>query len=127
MSLRAEHKSPQTIKTYGDGVRRFLTWAEDNDREAVLDRSVVAAFIADLLAGGAQPSTARTRQLALRRFSAWLVEEGEAVEDRLLGVKPPKLDTKDVEPLTDDELRLLLKDSWSAERICCLAAQPRPQ
>ncbi|GAA1262517.1 hypothetical protein GCM10009609_26880 [Pseudonocardia aurantiaca] len=28
MSLRAERKSPATIKVYGDGVRRFLVWCD---------------------------------------------------------------------------------------------------
>jgi integrase/recombinase XerD len=109
LALRAERKSPQTVKSYGDGVRRFLTWAEQNRRSAVLDRSTVAAFVADLLDAGAEPATARARHLSLRRFSAWLVEEGEADEDRLLGSKPPKLDAKVIEPLAEDELRALLK------------------
>jgi integrase/recombinase XerD len=109
LALRAERKSPQTVKSYGDGVRRFLTWATEHDRPAVLDRATVAGFVADLLDAGAEPATARSRHLALRRFSAWLVEEGEADEDRLVGSKPPKLDAKVVEPLTEDQLRLLLK------------------
>ena len=109
LALRAERKSPQTVKSYGDGVRRFLAWAADNDRPAVLDRATVAAFVADLLDGGAEPATARARHLSLRRFSAWLVDEGEADEDRLLGSKPPKLDAKVIEPLTEDELRALIK------------------
>jgi integrase/recombinase XerD len=109
LALRAERKSPQTVKSYGDGVRRFLAWAAERDRPAVLDRATVAAFVADMLDGGAQPTTARARHLSLGRFSAWLVEEGEADEDRLLGSRPPKLDAKVIEPLTDDDLRSLLK------------------
>lgn len=105
LALRAERKSPATIKAYGDGVRRFLMWAEQEGREPALDRPTVAVFVADLLQNGAEPATARARQLALRRFSAWLVEEGEAAEDGLLGSKLPKLDVKVVDPLTDDELR----------------------
>ncbi len=71
LHLRAERKSPETVKSYGDGVRRFLAWADAAGRPAVLDRASVNAFTADLLAGGGQPATARARQLALRRFSAW--------------------------------------------------------
>ncbi|RKS77579.1 site-specific recombinase XerD [Motilibacter peucedani] len=108
LALRAERKSPQTIKAYGDGVRRFLTWCQANDRRAVLDRPTVTAFVAALLEAGAEASTARSRQLALRRFSAWLLEEGESSTDALLGTKPPKLDTKVVEPLTDGQLKALV-------------------
>jgi site-specific recombinase XerD len=62
-----------------------------------------------MLDRGAEPATARSRQLALKRFSAWLAEEDEIAHDELLGVKPPKLDTKVVESLTDAELTRLIK------------------
>jgi integrase len=64
--------------------------------------------VADLLAAGAEASTARVRQLAVRRFSAWLAAEGEIPADPMFGVKPPKVDTKIVEPLTEDELKAML-------------------
>jgi integrase/recombinase XerD len=108
LSLRAERKSPETIKSYGDGVRRFLNWCADRDLKPVLDRKTVAAFVADLLDRGAEPATARARHLAVRRFSGWLVEEGEVDADHLLGSKPPKLDQKVVEPLTEVQLKSLL-------------------
>ena len=65
--------------------------------------------MAGLLDAGAAAATARRRQLAVRRFAAWLTEEGEIDADPFLGVKSPKLDERVVEPLTDDELRALLK------------------
>ena len=106
--LRVERKSPQTVKSYGDGVRRFLVWCADAGRPAVLDRRTVTAWVADLLHTGAEPANARSRQLAVRRFSAWLVEEGETASDALLGIRAPRLDTKVVEPLSEDDLRALL-------------------
>jgi integrase/recombinase XerD len=109
LALRAERKSPRTVKVYGDGVRRFLTWASEHGRTAVLDRPTVSAFVADLLEQGAEPATAHARYRALRRFSAWLDEEGETDQDKLLGSKPPKLDAKVIEPLTADGLRALVK------------------
>jgi integrase/recombinase XerD len=108
LSLRAERKSSQTVKVYGDGVRRFLAWTKDSNRPAVLDKPTVTAFVADLLEKGAEPSTARSRLLALRRFSTWLVEEGEAAGDQLIGTRPPKLDVKVVDPLSDSELKALI-------------------
>jgi integrase/recombinase XerD len=82
----------------------------------VLDRPTVAAFIADLLDEGAEAATARARQLSLRRFSAWLAEEGEIEHDQLLRIKPPKLDAKVVEPLSDDDLRALIKTCSGLDR-----------
>jgi integrase/recombinase XerD len=109
LHLRAERKSPQTVKVYGDGVRGFLRWCTAEGRPAVLDRPTVVAFVAALLDAGAEAATARSRQLALRRFSAWLLEEGEASTDELITVKPPKLDTKVTPTLTDAEVRALIK------------------
>ncbi|WAL48419.1 tyrosine-type recombinase/integrase [Rhodococcus pyridinivorans] len=109
LHLRAERKSPATVKQYGDGVRRFLAWCDDTGTAPVLDRPTVNEFVAVLLEEGAEAATARARQLALRRFSAWLLEEGEIDQDLLLGIKAPKLDTKVTPSLTEDELKRLLK------------------
>lgn len=108
LSLRADRKSEQTVKTYSEGVRFYLTWCQDNDAPP-LERASIRGWIAGLLDGGNQPSTARARQLAVRRFTSWLTEEGEIPADPFVGIKAPKLDTKVIEPLTDDELRALLK------------------
>lgn len=108
LALRAERKSPATVKSYGDGVRRFLDWCSTNDRPAALDRANLTGFVAGLLEQGSEPSTARSRHLAVRRFSAWLVEEGEQATDPLAGLKSPKIDTKVVEPLTDPQLKALI-------------------
>lgn len=107
--LRAERKSPNTIKAYRKGVEQFLDWCDANDCPPDLNRRTVGAFIADLLDGGVEGSTARSRQLSVRRFSAWLAEEDEIERDELLGIKPPKLDVKVTESLTDDQCRALLK------------------
>lgn len=107
--LKAERKSTQTVKVYGDGIRRFAAWARDEGVPPTLDRPTVNAFVAALLAEGIEPATARSRQLALRRFSAWLAEEGEIEEDRIANLKPPKLDSKVVPELSDEQLKALIK------------------
>lgn len=109
ISLQAERKSPKTVRVYREGAQQFIRWCAANQREAVLDRATVQAFTASLLASGAEPHTARTRQGALRRYAAWLVAEGIAEQNQLLGMPQPKLDVKVTEPLSDDEMRLLLK------------------
>ena len=109
LHLSAERKSVQTRKTYGDGVRAFLRWCEATSRSPALDRPTVNAFVSALLDGGAEASTARSRQLAVRRFSAWLAEEGEIAADQLVNLKPPQLDHKVVQELDEDHCRLLIK------------------
>lgn len=108
LHLRAERKSAQTVKTYTDGVKRFVAWCQRTEREPELTRNIVNAFVADLLDEGAEAATARSRQLSMRRFTAWLTEEGELNTDPLIGLKPPKLDSKIVPELSDDELRALI-------------------
>lgn len=115
LALRAERKSPATVKSYGDGVRRFLEWSAAADTPPVLDKETVNAFVAALLDGGAEPSTARSRHLAVRRFSQWLVEEDEADEDMLLGSKPPKLDRKVIPSLSEAQCVALIKACKGSE------------
>jgi integrase/recombinase XerD len=106
--LRAERKAEGTVRLYATGVRAFLAWCDRQGRPATLDRPTVAAFVAELLNDGREAATARARQLALRRFAAWLAEEGELDADPLVGLKPPKLDSKVVPVLSDQQLRALL-------------------
>ncbi|MGI9084727.1 MAG: tyrosine-type recombinase/integrase [Aeromicrobium sp.] len=109
LALSAERKSPQTIKSYGDGIRGYIRWCQETSREADLSRDSVRAFVNHLLDAGAAPATAKSRQLALRRLSAWLLEEDEIPADALAGMKPPKIDKTIIDPLTDDQLRALIK------------------
>lgn len=60
-----------------EGVDLYLRWCAEEARPAVLDRHTVRAWVAHLLDSGAEPNTARARLMALKRFSAWLVEEDE--------------------------------------------------
>ena len=110
-SLAAEHKSAKTIRQYADGVRLFLRFCHDTGTEAQLTKTAVRAYVSSVLAAGAQPNTARARYAAVRRFAGWLVTEGELDTDTLAGLEPPTLHTKVVRPLTDAELRDLIKVS----------------
>ena len=109
LSMRAERKSPSTIKGYTRGVRAFLSWCADNGHPPALDKTLAKTWVADLLDAGAEPSTATARQLGLRRFSAWLEDEGEIPADPLLGLRSPKIDKKVTDSLTDDQLKRLIK------------------
>lgn len=109
LALKAERKSSETIRTYSAGVTAFLRWCEATGTAPELTKPTVQAFIAHLVAAGAEGTTARSRQLSLQRFARWMVDEGELDTDTLLGLKAPKLDRKVVDALTDDELRRLIK------------------
>jgi site-specific recombinase XerD len=108
-ALRAERKAAGTVTMYSAGVRVFLRWCEDRDMSPMLDKPTVQEWIADLLDGGAEAATAHARLKGVRRFSAWLAEEGIQSADPLLGLRSPSLDRKVVHALSDDQLRALLK------------------
>jgi integrase/recombinase XerD len=107
-ALRAERKSPATIALYDRGVRAFLAWCSNAGVDPVLDRATVATFTADLLAQGREPTTARAYQLAVRLFTTWLVAEEELAADPLVGLKPPKLDTKVTPVLSTEQVKALV-------------------
>jgi site-specific recombinase XerD len=109
IGLQAQRLASGTIRHYTEGVRLFLKWCDNTGTPPELTKGNVQRFLADLLAKGAQPTTARARWSALKRFSWWLAKENERPTDELLGLSPPKIDTKIVHPLTDAELRDLIK------------------
>jgi len=107
--LLAENKSPTTITSYLRGVRLYLSWCEENGHPAQLTRAQVQRYAAELIADGKEANTVRLRLAALRQFAKWLLDEGELSDDPLLGLKPPKIPTKVVHGLTDDQLRALIR------------------
>src|ERR1700737_2433350 len=109
LARTAERKSPGTIRTYTDGVTKFLRWCDNAGTKPELTRAVVQAFLAGLIDEGMEGNTARSRDLALKRYAAWLVDEGELSVNPLIGLKPPKADSKVVNALTDDEHKRLIK------------------
>ena len=109
INLLAENKSPTTITSYLRGVRLYLEWCERGGHPAELTRAQVQTYSAELVAAGKEANTVRLRQASLRQFGRWLIAEGELPDDPLLGLKPPKIPTKFVHGLSDDQLRALIK------------------
>ncbi|MGJ6124713.1 tyrosine-type recombinase/integrase [Mycolicibacterium sp. Y3] len=109
LHLKAERKSASTVSGYTWSVRVFLKWCDETGTDAVLDKVTVQTFLVSLVDGGAQAATARTRYAALRRFAAWLADEGEIPNNPLADMKPPKLDSKVTRALSDDEYAALVK------------------
>jgi integrase/recombinase XerD len=113
--LEAERKSPHTIRTYTAGVAAFARWCKAARIEPSLDRPTVEKFTASLLAEGAEAATALSRQRGVRRFSAWLAAEGEIERDELAGMKPPKLDEKVPQELTEAQVKAMLATCGTKE------------
>jgi integrase/recombinase XerD len=108
MSLAATNKSRHTVEMYVLGVTQYVRWLRDHDRPVTVDRRNVEEFTAHQLKTNSA-ATARARQLAVRLFSKWLLDEKEIESDDLLGLVAPKLDETLVQPLTDGELKRLFQ------------------
>lgn len=111
LHLKAENKSPATVKIYGTAVDQLARYLEDAGMPtevANIRREHVEAFIAHLV-DTKSASTAKTRFGGLQVFFAWLDEEGEIVNSPMLKMKPPHVPEQPVPVLKDDELRRLLK------------------
>lgn len=113
--MQAERKSPHTIRTYTAGVAAFARWCVAAGIEPALDRATVEKFTAAVLDGGAEAATALSRQRGVRRFSAWLADEGEIGRDELAGMRPPKLDDKVPAELTTDQVKAMLATCGSKD------------
>jgi len=92
-------------------VRFYTEWLTAQGRPTTLDqlnRHSVSAWLADLMEHN-EASTALTRLRGLRRFSRWLVAEGELDKAPTEGVEIPAVVDKPVRVLSDDELGRLFK------------------
>jgi site-specific recombinase XerD len=108
LALKAANKSPTTITSYMRGVRLYLEWCEQSEHAVDLTRATVQAYIAAQIDAGREANTVRLRLASLRAFARWLVDEGEIDDDPLVGIKQPKIPTKVVEALTDDQVRAMI-------------------
>ena len=110
-SLRAGNRSPKTIKSYLAALDQLADHLEDAGRSTAVDqiaRSDVESFIGHLL-DTRSAATAATRYRGLQQMFKWAVEEGERDVSPMEGMHPPRLDSKPVPVVADDDLRALLK------------------
>jgi site-specific recombinase XerD len=108
LAMVAENKSPHTIKVYVGSVRHYLTWT-DAHGHAPMELGTLNQWVAGALAVGRSGSTAAARLTAMRRITAWLIATGRLTDDPFRGAKYPKVHTRLVKPLTDEELSALLR------------------
>ncbi|MGI9083989.1 MAG: tyrosine-type recombinase/integrase [Aeromicrobium sp.] len=109
--LRAERRSPATLRLYGQSVEFYSRWLEAHALEATLDeltRRRITDWLSDLNEIN-EPSTVKTRYRGLHRFCTWLVEEDELDAHPMTGITPPSPRSKPVPVITDIELDALIR------------------
>jgi site-specific recombinase XerD len=110
-SLRAANRSPQTIRSYNDSARLFVTFVRDSFGVTTVERANrdhVEAFIEDQLARW-KPTTAAVRYRSLQQMFKWLTEEGEITTNPMARMRPPTVPDVPVPVVSDEDLKRLLK------------------
>jgi integrase/recombinase XerC/integrase/recombinase XerD len=125
-SNRARNFSPSTIRFYRDRIRAFIQFVErqgggeatlndftpQNFRLFILEKREIPKYVSHPFrqATGAMPSPAYIHGYfrVVRSFSSWLFAEGLIPVNAMKELKLPKLEERELEPLTaEEELRLL--------------------
>ncbi len=120
---KASGKSPGTVRWYEQVLVCFERWLGPEPRLADLDIHHVRSYVADLQErttrhmnnplyksheGTLSSSYIQGNVRALRAFASWLHVDGYTDTNILRPLKAPKVQTKVVEVLTDDEVRRLV-------------------
>lgn len=104
--LRGERKSPDTLKAYRAGVAGYLTFCQEQGLPAELSKRTAVAWVASM--ADMQSATVKLRLTALKRFARWLADEEGLDVDAVLAVRPPKLDQKVVDHLSDRAVQAMI-------------------
>jgi site-specific recombinase XerD len=105
--LKAQRKSPHTIRTYGMGVRLLLRFLATEGMAQELTKANVRAFLASL--SDNSPATAQAWLSGIKRFAQWLADEEGFDATGIMAVRAPRTDQKAVSHLSEDEVHRLLK------------------
>jgi site-specific recombinase XerD len=110
-SLKAQRKSPKTIRGYLDSAGQMLAYLEAHGMPtevAAIRREHVESFLVDL-SERRSASTVATRYRGLQQLFKWLLDEGEVERSPMERMKPPSIPERQIPVLSDDDLRRLLK------------------
>lgn len=110
--LRAENKSPKTLKTYESSVRSLQEYLACHGLPTdvgVIRREHLESFIEDQLRHH-KPATANNRYRGLQQFWRYLIDEEEVAIEKspFRNLRPPKIPEYTVPVLTLDQIRAIL-------------------
>jgi site-specific recombinase XerD len=143
---RTTNKSPRTVAWYNDKLNLFARFQGPNAVLTDLTIPNVRAFIADLQAretrhanndyfknkdGPLSSSYIQGLARALRAFASWLYEDSYTESNVLKNLKPPKVQGKVVDVLSDEEVARLLKafnrtESYGARNYAAIYELGKP-
>lgn len=127
LAREVEHRSAQTLRAYRQALRHFTLFAGDLD-PARVDAALLRRFLRYLSERELSPRSQHNYFVAVCSCLRWLAaEEVYGVDARQLSrVKPPRVETEQVAPLTPDEVTRLFAAcntrTWTGTRLRAILA-----
>jgi integrase/recombinase XerD len=107
LSLRARSLSPNTIKDYLCTLRKFREFVPGDPLISEIRKETIEAFLAHLSESMTNKSLLN-RWIGLSAFWTWCVDEHLTRHHIVRKVKPPRPETKVIDPLTEMDVRALM-------------------
>ena len=114
LALRAEGRSPKTIRNYRDGIDRFSDWRRSHALSLQVDditRRDVQEWLVAMREAGNAPASVDNRYRSLRAFLNFCLDEGEITSSPLAGMLVPKAAATPRPMLADDQVERLLRQT----------------
>lgn len=102
--------SENSLKAYGRDIEEFYKIAEDRECNnlAAVSNTEVVAFVLKLKSDGKSSATVNRKVASLRGFYNYMLDRGYVKENPVTNIKSPKIERKELEFLTIEEINKLL-------------------
>ena len=108
--IREKHASDNTVNAYMKDLEHFEGFVMSRGISGVTDvsNSDIVAYLMELKKQGRSKSTVNRRLTSIRTFYKFLVREGRVKENPAEDIKSPRIEKKDIEFLSIDEVNKLM-------------------
>ena len=108
--VKEKHASDNTVNAYMKDLEHFEEFVMSREIERITDvsNSDIVAYLMELKKQGRSKSTVNRRLTSIRTFYKYLLREGKVRENPAEDIKSPRIEKKDIEFLSIDEVNKLM-------------------
>ncbi len=108
--VKEKHASDNTVNAYMKDLEHFEEFVMSREIERITDvsNSDIVAYLMELKKQGRSKSTVNRRLTSIRTFYKFLLREGKVRENPAEDIKSPRIEKKDIEFLSIDEVNKLM-------------------
>ena len=108
--IKEKHASENTVNAYMKDLEHFRDFivSRSIDRLSDVSNSDIVAYLMELKKQGRSKSTVNRRLTSIRTFYKYLLREGKVRENPAEDIKSPRIEKKDIEFLSIDEVNRLM-------------------